>query len=111
AAFFRPPTPQGSLPAFARGDVAVRLNPCPAHYSPAFASSLILYPQPHRLALRFAFPRGRATGLPRCIVETAWGRSCLYAGGSSSAPEEFGDSGPGHGPFGPSLSAPLACPW
>jgi hypothetical protein len=31
-------------------------NPYPAHYRPAFACSPILYPQPHRLALRSAFP-------------------------------------------------------
>src|SRR5262249_15602983 len=67
----RPPTPEGSLLAFAWGDVARGLNPCPAHYRPAFASSLVLYPQPHRLALRLTFPRGRATGLPRCAAETA----------------------------------------
>src|SRR4051794_3632500 len=54
----RPPTPEGSLPGFPWGDVALRLNPCPAHYRPAFASSLVLYPQPHRLALRLAFPEG-----------------------------------------------------
>jgi hypothetical protein len=54
----RTPTPEGSRPGFPWGDVALSLNPCPAHYEPAFASSLILYPQPHRLALRFAFPRG-----------------------------------------------------
>src|SRR5438067_1554813 len=41
-----------------RGDVAGRLNPYPAHYRPAFACSLLLYPPPHRLTLRFAFPRG-----------------------------------------------------
>ena len=33
-----------------------RLNPCPAHYRPAFASSIVPYPQPHRLRLRSAFP-------------------------------------------------------
>ena len=41
--------------------------------------------------------------------ESSWVRPRLYAGGTSSAPEEFGASGPGHVPFGPSLSAPLAC--
>src|SRR2546425_2747516 len=48
-----------------RGDVARRLNPYPLHYSAAFACSLLLYPPPHRLALRLAFPDGKATGLPR----------------------------------------------
>src|SRR5438874_9195487 len=51
-----------------RGDVAGWLNPYPAHYRPAFACSLLLYPPPHRLPLRVAFPcsrgcRGEATGL------------------------------------------------
>jgi len=54
----RPPTPQGSLPAFAWGDVAWRRNPYPTHYRPAFAFSLISYPQPRRLVLRLAFPEG-----------------------------------------------------
>jgi hypothetical protein len=40
-------------------DVALRLNPYPAHYRPAFACSLVLYPQPHGLALRFAVPDAR----------------------------------------------------
>ena len=57
--------PDGSRLAFAWGDVAWRLNPYPPHYRPAFASSILLYPQPHRLALRFAFPCGETTGLPR----------------------------------------------
>ena len=34
------------------------LNPYPNHYSLAFAFSIVLYPQPHRLTLRFAFPEG-----------------------------------------------------
>jgi hypothetical protein len=36
----------------------------------------------------------------------AWVRPRLYAGGAASAPGEFGAPGPGHVPFGPSLSAP-----
>src|SRR6202035_2449111 len=55
--------PEGSLPPFGWGAVAGWLKPDPAHYRPAFASSLLLYPQPRRLALRLAFPRGEATGL------------------------------------------------
>ena len=46
-------------------DVAFRLNPYPPHYKAAFAFSILLYPTPHRLALRFAVPRGRMPGLPR----------------------------------------------
>ena len=33
-----------------------RLNPCPTDYRPAFASSILPYPQSHRLRLRSAFP-------------------------------------------------------
>jgi hypothetical protein len=65
AVLSRASTPEGSLPPFGRGAVARRLNPYPTHYRPAFASSLLLYPLPHRLALRLTFPGGRATGLPR----------------------------------------------
>ena len=39
-----------------------------------------------------------------------WFRLHLFAGGASSASEEFGASEPDHVPFGPSLSASLACP-
>jgi hypothetical protein len=59
----RAETPEGSQPAFAWGG-----NPYPARYRPAFASSLVLYPPPRRLTLRRAYPRGRTTGLPRCIA-------------------------------------------
>jgi len=73
----RPPTPEGSLLAFTRGDLAFRLNPYPSHYSLAFAFSLVLYPQPHRLTLRSPYPEGKATGLPRSANITEWVRSCL----------------------------------
>jgi hypothetical protein len=36
-----------------------RLNPYPPYYQAAFAFSIILYPQSHRLALRPTFPEGR----------------------------------------------------
>jgi hypothetical protein len=94
----------------------LRLNPYPPYYRTAFAFSLLLYPLPHRLALRFAFPgphwrwgRGdnRLTTFRRC---TRVDRTHLYAGGSPSAPEEFEAPGPGHLPFGPSVSAAcIAC--
>ena len=57
--------PDGSRLAFARDPVAWRLNPYPPRYRAAFASSILLYPQPLRLTLRFAFPCGETTGLPR----------------------------------------------
>jgi hypothetical protein len=44
---------------------------------------------------------GGATGLPRSADVPEWVRSRLYAGGSASAPEEFGASGPVHVPFWP----------
>ena len=48
---------QREVGTLSRGvNVARWLNPYPAHYRLAFACSLLLYPPPHRLALRFAFP-------------------------------------------------------
>jgi hypothetical protein len=82
-------------------------HPCPIHYRPAFASSLLLYPQPHRRALRFAFPGGEATGLPRSADVPGWVRSYLSAGGASSASGEFGAPELDHVPFGSSV--PAAC--
>ena len=73
--------PRGSQLAFARGNVGDGLNPCPPHYRTAFASSVILYPQPRRLASRLAFPFGRTTGLTRSAHAPRWFRSCLSAGG------------------------------
>src|SRR4051812_40033189 len=60
-------------------------NPYPTHYRPAFACSPILYPQPRRLALRFAVPVGRTTGLPRYVAVAVWVRSHLSAGGATTA--------------------------
>ena len=56
--------PDGRLPAFAWGHVARGRNPYPPHYRMAFASSILLLPHVYQLALRFAFPCGRRTGLP-----------------------------------------------
>ena len=88
---------------------ASRFNPYPAHYSLAFASSAILYPQAHRLTLRLAFPCGpvhRETfGLTtfRASTLTAWVRFCLSAGGATSAMGEFEAPIPDPLPVGPSL--------
>ena len=60
-------------------------------------------------SLASRFPGGETTGLPRSADVPVWVRSRLSAGGSSSAPEEFGAPGPGHVPFGPSDSA--SCAW
>src|SRR5207247_6601811 len=48
-----------------RGDVAAWLNPYPAHYRPAFACSLLLYPPSLRLPLRFAFQQAVLLGRRR----------------------------------------------
>ena len=79
----------------------------PLHYRAAFACSLILLPLSRGPLSREAFPSslvceaGKTTGLPRSADVSEWMRSRLYAGGSSSAPEEFVASGPGHVPFWP----------
>jgi len=67
----------------------------------------------------------RAYHVPQ-VEPPGWCRSRLSAGGTPSAPGEFGAPGPDHMPFGPSLisqpprgghdyrrsaTAPLACPW
>ncbi len=105
----RPPTPEGSRPAFAWSDVAIGSTPIRPitgrHSLPpsSFTRSPIGSPC-GSLSL--------AGGLRAYHVASrkhAWVRSRLYAGGSSSAPGEIGAPGPGHVPFGPSLSAPLAC--
>src|SRR5262249_49349445 len=107
----RPPTPGGSRPAFAWSDVAsgsTPIRPLTGRHSlppPSFTRSPI------------DAPCGGSTlagGLRAYHVasrEPSWVRSRLGTGGSSSAPGEFGAPGPGHVPFGPSLSAPLACSW
>ena len=79
----RPPTPEGSQPA-----CAWEMTPYPPHYGAAFACSLVLDPQPHRSALRPRYPEGRATGLPRSADITERVRSCLWAGGTTSAAGE-----------------------
>ena len=56
--------PDGSLLAFARRDLAWERNPYPCHYSAAFASSTILYPQHHRSTFQRSYPEGSVTGLP-----------------------------------------------
>src|SRR4051794_12540795 len=77
-----------------RGVVSLALHPYPDHYRPAFAFSLILYPPPHRLALRLAVPCGRTTGLPRCTDVPKVGKVAalrrwydICAGGSLEPPD------------------------
>ena len=79
----------------------------PPDYQAALACSLILPPLSRGHLSRGAVPTsveyeaGRTTGLPRSADVPGWVRSRLYAGGSTSAPEEFEASGPGHVPFWP----------
>ena len=48
--------PNGSLPAFAWDNVALRLDPYPLHYKAAFAYSILLCPQSIGFLLRFTYP-------------------------------------------------------
>ena len=87
------------------------INPYPAHYRSALAFSILLCPYPLRFSLRITFPDwpGGDTGLP-CSAKIPGSVRCrLYTEGPTSATEERRASAPGHTPFGPSLSAPLAC--
>ena len=67
--------------AFAWGDVGFRLNPYPAHYRPAFASSILPFPHAHRRPLRSAFPCRGTYGVStfHLIDEYEWVRLCLFA--------------------------------
>jgi hypothetical protein len=105
----RPPTPEGSRPAFAGSDLATGSTPVrpitgrrslpPSSFtrspidSPCGSSSLAGGLRAYHVASR----------------DHAWVRPRLDAGGSASAPGELRVPGPGHLPFGPSLSASLAC--
>ena len=103
-----PSTPEGSQPAFARGDVATPIRPATGRPS---------LPPPSSTRRPVGSPRGGPTlaGGRRAYhvasPESSWVRPRLYAGGTISAPGELGAPGPGHVPFGPSLSAPWACSW
>src|ERR1043166_7565988 len=55
-------------------------NPYPNDYCPAFACSVLLYPQPYQPSLRSAFPDGSATGLPSSVGVTEEGRLSLSTG-------------------------------
>ena len=101
--------PEGSRLAFARDDVA-----CAQSLSSLLPAGLRLLPPPlpARLSapLTRCFPfAGNPTGLPCSACVPEWGRSALFADsvlvttGVSLAPR------PCCIPFGPSLSAPLAC--
>jgi len=74
--------PSGSLPAFAWGDVALRLNPYPLHYRTAFAFSTILCPHRQQHSLRSACPEGQRYGFTVFrLSNKSKVRPCLFAGG------------------------------
>ena len=105
----RPSTPEGSRPAFAWSDVAIGSTPVrPVTGRPSLPPSSFT-----RRPVGSPYSGPTLAGGRRAYhvasQESSWVRPRLYAGGTSSAPDEFAASGPGHLPFGPSLSAPLAC--
>lgn len=59
------------------------LNPYPFQYGMAFAFSIFPYLLLYRHSLRFGFPCGRATGLPRSVSIPVCFRLCLYAEGAN----------------------------
>ena len=109
----RPPTPGGSRLAFARGDVSTPIRPITGRPS---------LPPPSSTRRPIGSPCGWPTlagGRRASHVasqESSWVRPRLDAGGTSSAPDEFAASGPGHLPswseplstFGSSLFTTLA---
>jgi hypothetical protein len=101
-----PSTPGGSRLAFARGDLATPIRPVTGRPS-------LPPPSSTRRPIGSSYGSPTLTGGRRAYHvasrESSWVRPRLYAGGSSSAPGELGAPGPGHVPFGPSRSAPLAC--
>ncbi len=101
-----PPTPEGSRLAFARGDVATPIRPVAGR--PSLPPSSCTR-RPIGSPCGGPTPAGERRAYHVASQESSWVRPRLDAGGSSSAPDESEASGPGHSPFGPSLSAPLAC--
>jgi hypothetical protein len=101
-----PPTPGGSQLAFARDDVSTPIRPVtgrPSLPPPSFTRRPVGSP------CGWPTLAGGRRAYHVASQEPSWVRPRLDAGGSSSAPDESEASGPGHSPFGPSLSAPLAC--
>jgi hypothetical protein len=94
-----PPTPGGSQPAFARGDVASRLNPYPAATGrrslPPWSFTRRPIDSPYGSSTLTGGRRAYHVASP----ESSWVRPRLYAGGAPAAPDELGASGPGHVPF------------
>jgi hypothetical protein len=92
----RPPTPEGSLPPFGWGNVPTPIRPITGRPS--------LPPSPcTRSPIGSPYgslsPGGGLRAYHVAPLKPAWVRPRLYAGGSASAPGEFGAPGPGHVPF------------
>jgi hypothetical protein len=101
--------PDGRLPAFAWGDVALRATPI---LSITIGIRFFHRPVPaHSSALLTAsVPRGKRTGLPRFAYVPRDGLGPAYPPVAVwSATAEGATAVPGYVPFGPSLSAHLAC--
>ncbi len=103
----RTPTPEGSRPPCGGDQVATPSRPMTGRRALA-PSSCTRSPIGSPCGSRS--PRGGRRAYHVAPLKPAWVRSRLYAGGSTSASEEFGAPEPGHVPFGPSLSASLAWP-
>ena len=93
-----PPTPEGSQPAFARGDVSTPIRPVTGR--PSLPPSSFTR-RPIGSSCESLSSARRATGLPRFVDVPGWGGSQLFVGGASSAPGELGAPGPDHMPFWP----------
>ena len=119
----RPPTPEGSLPACAWGNVPTPIRPITGRRSLAPSSSTRC---PVGAPCGVPTPKGRQRAYHVPQVYQRWFRSRLSAGGATSACSEFGAPQPDHMPFGPSLilkpphgghdisrssAASLACSW
>jgi hypothetical protein len=105
---------RGKSAGFRRGVMSRPERPVAQPLSGPLQAGFRLLPPPLPAAsstplAKAAFPDGETTGLPRSAAVTVWVRSRLSAGGATTAPEEFGASGPDHVPFGPSVSA--SCAW
>jgi hypothetical protein len=100
-----PPTPGGSRLAFARGDLATPIRPItgrPSLPPPSFTRRPVGSP------CGWPTLAGGRRAYHVASQESSWIRPRLNAGGTSSAPDEFAASGPGHVPF---WSKPISTFW
>jgi hypothetical protein len=92
----RPPTPGGSRLAFARGDVSTPIRPITGRPSLPPSSSTR---RPIGSPCGWPTLAGGRRAYHVASQESSWVRPRLYAGGTTSAPDELEASGPGHIPF------------